>query len=200
MEISAVPPSPLADQVRHHASGARIHEAGSAGSAWRVVSGAVRLDAIDGDAVFAGLAVPGDVLGAESLLLGHCHFRATALLPTVLTPWPGAAPAQGTFLLGALARAEQRTARVVALRAGQAVDRVKRLIQLLVPEAGGGALVQVMLPPLRDMADITALTCETVSRSLSLMRRQGTLAAAGQRRGRGTKICRYRLPATDAAA
>jgi CRP-like cAMP-binding protein len=183
--------------ARHHGLGERIHEARTPGLAWRVVSGAVRLDTLDsedGTPEFAGLAVPGDIVGAESLLLGECYFRATALTPTVLVPWPGAAAPQGVSLLGALARTEQRAAKVVALRAGQAIERVKRLIQLLVPESGSGALVRVALPPLRDMADITALTIETVSRSLSGLRRQGMLEPDGQRRGRGQKICRCLVP------
>ncbi len=180
---------------RHCASGERVHEALAPGSAWRVRSGAVRLDALgDGGVVFAGLGIPGDIIGAETLLLGMCHFRATALTPTVLTPWPGSASSRGASLLGALAQVQQRGASLVALRAGQAMDRVARLIRLLVPESGGESLIQIVLPPLRDMADITDLTIETVSRSLSNLRRLGMLEPDGQRRGRGDKTCLYLAP------
>lgn len=193
---------PLSD-ARPLDAGERLHEAHAPGSAWRVVSGAVRLDTLDeedGEPVFAGLAVPGDIVGAETLLLGQCHFRATALTPTVLTPWPGTVGSPSASLLGALARTEQRAAKVVALRAGQAIERVKRLIQLLVPENGGESLAHIVLPPLRDMADITALTIETVSRSLSGLRRQGVLESTGQRRGRGQKSCRCLMPSATPMA
>jgi DNA-binding IclR family transcriptional regulator len=97
---------------------------------------------------------------------------------------------QGATLLGALALAQQHGASLLALRAGQAIDRVTRLIRLLAPASGGDPLVRIALPPLRDMADITALTVETVSRSLSGMRRRGLLESDGPRRGRGDKTCR----------
>jgi CRP-like cAMP-binding protein len=191
--------SPLA--ARRYASGERIHEALASGTAWRVSSGAVRLDALGEDGpVFAGLAVPGDIVGAETLLLGICHFRATALTPSVLTPWPGSVSSPGASLLGALAQAQQRGASLVALRAGQAIDRVARLIRLLVPEGNGQLLVQIVLPPLRDMADITALTMETVSRSLSSLRRLGMLEPDGQRRGRGDKTCLCLVPEMTVSA
>lgn len=201
--LSAAASDDGTSSARHHAPGERIHEAGASGSAWRVISGVVRLDApegADGRLVFAGLAVPGDIVGAETRMFGLCFFGATALTPTKLSPWPGATAPQADFLMNALARAERRTARMMGLRAGQAIDRVKRLIQLLVPHRDGEAFIEIELPSLRDIADITALTMETVSRSLSGLRRQGMLEPSGQRRGNGRKNCRCRVPDAPAAA
>lgn len=178
-------------EIHTCAPGECLHEAGDCGLAWRVVSGAIRLDSIEDEvqpSSFAGLAIPGDIVGAESLLLGRCTFRATALTLTVLAPWPGEVQPQPWQVLQVLAQTEQRAAKTIALRAGQAVDRVRRLVNLMV-QPGSGNLLAV-LPSLRDMADITALTFETVSRSLSELQRRGLLEPEGQRRGRGKKTSR----------
>lgn len=161
-----------------------IHKPNDAGGAWRVVSGVVRLDtpnACNGGS-FAGLALTDDVIGAETMFFGRYAFRATALTPVVLAPWPGAA-AEQSALRQALARAEGRTARVLALRTGHALDRVARLIRLLATSGGDGKTT--LLPSLRDMSDITALTMETVSRSLSHLGRIGLFTSDEPRRGGG---------------
>ena len=50
----------------------RIFVAGGDGLAWRVAHGVVRLDRISpaGHSTFASLAIAGDILGCEALLLG----------------------------------------------------------------------------------------------------------------------------------
>lgn len=164
-----------ARQNEQHPAGTRLYAAGTAGQAWRVVSGAVRLDRPSPDEapMFANLAVAGDVIGAETLLLQHYTFTATALADCVLSPWPegDGAPA-GESLLAALTASETRAADVVALRCGQALERVKRLLRLL---AGNSTPHYTQLPSRKDMADITALTMETVSRHISSLRRAGAL-------------------------
>ena len=53
-------------QCRKISIGERIHAAGSEGIAWRVRSGAVRLDRITAEGInYAGLALCGDVIGAD---------------------------------------------------------------------------------------------------------------------------------------
>lgn len=173
------------------ARGQRIHEAGSMGFPWRVSHGVVRFDtaAEDGELSFAGLAMEGDLVGTEVLMFGRFAHRATALTPCQLEPWPGRLDQDRASLLQALARAEQRAADIVALRSGQAMARVCRLIELLLPRSAASPL-RTDLPPLRDMAEITALTIETVSRMLSGLRRVGALEPERERRGNGSKICR----------
>jgi CRP-like cAMP-binding protein len=174
--------------------GDAIFAAGTMGTAWRVLSGSVRLNRIeaDGAPMFASLAVAGDVIGAETLLFGVYTFEAVALSPCRLAPWPGAetSPARESLLL-TLAQAERRAADVIALRGGQAIDRVKRLVRLLARDADGGApACRIALPGLKDMAEITALTVETVSRSISGLRRAGLLSPQGERRGcRPARLC-----------
>lgn len=169
-------------------AGERIYAAGAPGLAWRVQSGSVRLDRIipDGDPMFANLAVEGDIIGAETLMFQHYTFEATALADCVLVPWPeGEAAPAGESLLAALTTSETRAADVVALRCGQAMERVTRLLSLL---TGGREpqLASMPLPSRRDMAEITALTTETVSRVVSQLRRAGMLPAR-ERRGRPCK-------------
>jgi CRP/FNR family nitrogen fixation transcriptional regulator len=187
------------------ACGQRIHSGGGRGGAWRVLSGSVRLDREEptGEQSFAGLAVKGDIIGAESLLFDRYSFSATALAECVLAPWPEArSAAAGESLSRTLARAEQRAAEVIALRCGQAAERVRRLVLLLAhaPEDAAAAHgdLQVVLPSRQDMAEITALTLETVSRMVSQLRQAGMLAP--QRLGRHFSQRRFsvRAPADEA--
>lgn len=171
--------------------GARVHEARRGDVAWRVVSGVVRYDAADaadGELTFSGLALKGDIVGAEALIFGHYAYRATALTPCVLEPWPGRHAPDSRSLLRSLAQAEKRAARIVALRSGQALARVSRLIGLLLP-APGQQRATAELPSLRDMAEITALTTETVSRAISDLRRRGALKPEKERRGGRNTSC-----------
>ena len=176
--------------ARRFKRGQRIHDAGAEGSAWRVSSGVVRFHLIDGsgsEPLFAGLALSGEIVGVEALLFGRYSYRATALTDCELSPWPGRTTTERDSLLHALTLAEHRAARVVALRSGQAVERIRRLIRLLLPQTPAAA--QAELPPLRDIAEITALTVETVSRTLSGLRRQKVIEPEQPRRGRGRKSC-----------
>ena len=170
--------------IRIIATGEILYETGSEGAAWRVVAGSVRLDRItaEGKPGFASLAIRGDIIGAETMLFGAYSFTATALGPCTLMSWPEGegAPAPASDLLQTLIVAERRAAEVIALRYGQAAERVKRLVILLAaPGADCAGSVrpplQVTLPPRQDMADITALTLETVSRMVSGLRRSGVL-------------------------
>ncbi|MFZ4537563.1 Crp/Fnr family transcriptional regulator [Propionivibrio sp.] len=173
------------------AAGQAIYTHSTSGAAWRVLSGSVRLDRLEpnGEQNFANLAIKGDIIGAETLLFDSYSFTATALTPCLLTPWPeGCSAPAGDSLLHNMAKAERRAADVIALRCGQAAERVRRLVFLLAApgEASGEGYVeaigeaiarplQVTLPPRQDMADITALTLETVSRMVSGLRRAGIL-------------------------
>jgi CRP-like cAMP-binding protein len=190
---STAVPLPASPSAAHcFKRGQLIHKADSGSTAWRVASGVVRFDTVDasGDAVaFAGMALDGDIVGAEALIFGCYSFRATALTPCELVPWPGPAQSDQESLLRALALAERRAARVVALRSGDAVERIRRLIGLLLPQPAAAA-ASAELPTLRDMADITSLALETVSRALSRLRRQKLIEPEQQHRGRGRKSFR----------
>jgi len=173
--------------TRQVATGEQLYTACGTGSAWLILSGSVRLDRAEdrGEATFAGIALKGDILGAETLLLGNYSYTATALSECVLTPWPGAEtqPEAGT-LLKALAAAERRCADAIALRCGDAAARVRRLVGLLAGRTSPQRISRFTLPSLRDMADITALTVSTVSRTLVNMQDEGVLEMQSKPRGR----------------
>lgn len=163
--------------------GELIYAAGERGPAWRIRAGAVRLDRVSGEArSFAGLALKGDVLGAESLVFGAYSFEAHAMGEVELEPWLAADEApSGESLLRTLAATERRAAETLALRAGEALDRVKQLMLLLSRGRDDGRLIEI--PGLKDMAEITALTMETVSRAMSRLRKAGLLQKQGRRVG-----------------
>ena len=157
----------------HFGVGEALYQAGGEGMAWRVRNGVVRLDTLapTGKLTFASLAIAGDILGCETLLFGAYTFSASALTQCELTPWPeGEASATGESLLESLAIAQRRAADVVALRGGQAIDRVIGLIRLL-----GDSQGRVVLPTRQDIADITNLRFETISRIIKGLERVGVL-------------------------
>lgn len=146
--------------------GELIHLAGDSGPLQRIVSGAVRLDLPTGnDVSFASLALAGDLLGIESLAFGGYGFTARALTPCTLEIHePEEVP------LAQMALATQRAAQTVALRDGPAAWRIQRLAALLTAE-GAQPLSnrRHLLPRLADIAEITGLTVETVSRTTATL-------------------------------
>lgn len=155
------------------AAGLAIYQIGQDGLAWRLQEGVVRLDTrtASGQPAFASLAIAGDILGCETLLFGTYTFSATALTHCRLSPWPeGSATVDHDSLLTSLTKAQHRAADIVALRGGQATDRVLGLIRLLADGAG-----QVVLPTRQDIADITDLRFETISRIIKVLERAKVL-------------------------
>ncbi|NMM26687.1 MAG: Crp/Fnr family transcriptional regulator [Glaciimonas sp.] len=129
----------------------------------------------DGGMLFANLAVEGDVIGTETLLMGRYEFLAVALSDCELAPWPeGSSSASRDSLLHILAAAERRTADVVALRSGLAMDRVIRLIAMLA-QRDEHADFCFALPRGQDISEITDLTKETISRTISILKQEGIL-------------------------
>ncbi|MDD3354019.1 Crp/Fnr family transcriptional regulator [Zoogloea sp.] len=154
-----------------------IYRVAEEGHAWRIVSGTVRLDCPNASGNgFGGLAIPGDIIGAETLMFARYSFAAYALVPCILAPWPeGCETPASESLLKTLLRTEQRTAETLALRHGSSIDRVRRLLRLLASPAKHLAGATVSLPALRDTAEITCLTMETISRAMAKLRQQGEI-------------------------
>ena len=146
--------------------GELIHLAGEHGPLRRIVNGAVRLDLpTETGGGFASLALTGDLLGIESLAFGGYGFTARALTPCTLEIHePAEVP------LAQMALATQRAAQTVALRDGSAAWRIQRLAALLTAE-GAQPLSnrRHLLPRLADIAEITGLTVETVSRTTATL-------------------------------
>lgn len=177
-----------------------IYEAGVEGMSWRVVSGTVRLDQPGPDGFqFAGMAVTGDVIGAETLLFGRYTFCARALSACVLEPWMAdqAQQPSGPLLLSMLAATERRMADVLALRSGKAGDRIRRLFEFMTGGlVRGRKAAQLALPRLKDIAEITDLSVETVSRTISHLGADGTLDVTGRYRARHVSADSLAAPRT----
>ncbi len=146
--------------------------AGESGPAWRVVEGIVRLDLPvpfgeePGEEHFVGIAWGGDLIGAEALMFGRYGYTATAVTPVVLEGWSQVAAKEPAALL--YARFEHRMGEVLRLRAGKAPERIARLFELA--QSAGAEPLRLRL---RDIAAITGLRIETVSRTLKAMEAGG---------------------------
>lgn len=159
-------------------AGAPIYQIGAPGLAWRVERGSVRLDGDGktGEACFASLSLPGDIIGSESMLFGTYAFSASALTHCEISPWPEGAPTtEGNSLLRSLAATQRRAADLVALRGGEALSRVIGLIRIMAGAVNEGTPANVVLPTRKDIAEITALRLETVSRIIKHLERSGIL-------------------------
>jgi CRP-like cAMP-binding protein len=185
-DLALATPVAKATRSRTAKLGEILYGVGEEGIAWRVKSGAIRLDRITGGTgnethSFAGLALAGDVFGAETLLFGQYSFEAYAFEACELEPWlaPGTA-LSGENLLQTLAAAERHAADALSLRVGEAFERVRQLILLLARERSQSAIRPISIPGLRDMADMTGLTVETVSRAISHLRKSGLLQKYGR--------------------
>lgn len=167
--------SPAHQQIESFKRGELIYRAAYTGVLWRVLTGAVRLDKPETDGIlFASLALPGAVIGCETLITGQYAFTARAMTPCTLIAQPCALEDLSPLTL--LAAAEQRAADMVALRHGRAMDRIRRLVNLLTSN-GAHPLPsnRCLLPRLIDIADITGLAIETVSRLTGEMDMAGGL-------------------------
>lgn len=167
------------EAMKRLAAKASLHESGGIGPVWRLMQGALRLDRTsEGAPQFAGLALPGDLVGAELMLHGCYGYTVRALVPSVLMVWPHqhVAPSHEAVVQSCM-QVQQRTAGLMSLRSGSAEERVSRLILMLASEHD----TQLVLPTLTDMAEINDLAMESVSRAMTRLRQFGALSALPRR-------------------
>ena len=144
-------------------------------SLWRLESGALRLDsqAADGGSDFVRLALPGDLLGVESLAGVTDHLTVRAITPARLRPVDLVDTTHLTqLLMETLSKVHQRCREMASLRTGSTTVRIQRLLQML---SGGGTSqasepTRCALPTLSDMATIVNAAPETVCRVLTSLR------------------------------
>jgi len=163
----------LLPQARSLAAKSTLYEAGQSGAVWRLAEGVICLERPGPDGLqFAGLALAGDLLGADILTSGRYAHTARALTPCEVRPWSaGQTQLDQRAVLASFVRMQQRTADLMALRTGSADARVMRLIVLL----AGQAQDQIVLPTLKAMGEITDLATESVCRTMSKFRQMGAL-------------------------
>lgn len=156
--------------TRYVRRGGEICRPGAAGRPWRVLQGSIRLDhVVDDEHALAGLAVAGDIIGLETLLDNRYRYQASALVSCQLEPWyPDTAEDPAQASLQWLIASQARTVDMLALRIGRAHERICRLFTML-------GHMPVELPRLRDIAEITGLVKETVSRTITELHAQGLI-------------------------
>lgn len=162
-------------------AGAPVFSRGGQSGLWRVVSGVVRLDQRGTDsAMLVSLALPGDLIGYETLL-GNAHsFDASVLVPAVLRPVTAANAAESQSLtIEALLQQPQRSHDMARIRTGSVQSRVGELLRLLGYTPLPGFLqgntsidpdaLRSQLPALRELAEVVDAKPETVCRALAVL-------------------------------
>jgi CRP-like cAMP-binding protein len=183
----------LATRTRYH-RGQEIYEEDSPVEYWyRIVSGVARRFSAraDGRRQIVDLLLPGDVFGFGAR--GKHHFAVEAVLDgTVVARYPRSR-------LEALADSNPHIARELRDAASEAMSRLHGLILNLgrttaeekvghfllkmAERLSGGPADGMVLPMSReDIADYLALSVETVSRSLTQLKRRGVIRLMGTRR------------------
>jgi hypothetical protein len=144
---------------------------GEFGPVWRVTQGVFRLERLGLDGLsLVQLALPGDLLGAESLC-GEAYVYTVTAITT------GAAQTQTTqgelSRFGIVAKAylqqQRRTHDMMKLRGGPVAERLEHFLKLISRNADGSEreLDRRDLPVLKDVAAIVDTATETVCRELN---------------------------------
>jgi CRP-like cAMP-binding protein len=181
------------EQAEHLLRGAAIQPGAEPPVPRMLISGALRLDPVAERAASVLLALPGSLIGLESLRRRPAVYAARAIVACVLAPLPHLDDAAWRdLLMRSLITQQERAAELAELRSGPVPERVRRLLVLLSQGSRGGAGLSPWRaatpsceqPTLADIAALTDTAEETVSRVLSAMRRQGDLVRDGGRRVR----------------
>jgi len=162
---------------------------------WRVQSGVLRIDqrATDGTLHFIRLALPGDVLGVETLAGASQQDVLRAITRVTLSPLKvPEGPHLAQLFRDAVLRNYQRCRETASLRIGTVDERVRRLLLLVAhgkDEVPGQAHPKAQvnaIPSLVNIASIINAAPETVSRIISGFRESGFLEE--QRRPRRSTL------------
>lgn len=147
-----------------------IHTGGH-GQVWRVTSGVFRLDTLTNDGLhFVQLALPGDLLGAETLCGQPYTYTAIAMSAAEVEWVPVVSQDLRTQLIShAYTQQQRRTRDMMALRCGHVRERVAYLLKLLSTSADGQTqpLDRRDLPSLKELAVVLDTASETLCRELN---------------------------------
>ena len=159
---------------------------------WRLESGALRIDSTGADAseTLVRLAMPGDLLGIESLLGVPDRFSVRALTPSRLVPLDFLEGQLPQLLMDSVLTGYQRSRQMVQLRSGSAEDRVRSLLVMLAEAGQGpqGGAATCALPTLADIAGIVHTAPETVSRVLASLRQASFLQDCSPKAAKHKKL------------
>ena len=159
------------EKIKSIKRGHALVSAGEFGPVWRVNQGVFRLERLGLDGLsLVQLALPGDLLGVESLCGEAYAYTVTAITT-------GEAQIQNTqgelSRFGIVAKAylqqQRRTHDMMKLRGGPVSERLNHFLKLLSRNADGSEreLDRRDLPVLKDVAAIVDIAAETVCRELN---------------------------------
>ncbi|HMS26234.1 MAG TPA: cyclic nucleotide-binding domain-containing protein [Burkholderiaceae bacterium] len=149
---------------------------------WRVTSGVVRLDQLELDSTphLVVLAIPGDLIGVESLCQAPYSLQAQALTDVVLQAITVQSPAHNQqLMMEALLQHPIRSHDMSRLRTGSVLSRMTHLLRMMGYEssllgsasmdsnANEAATIRNNLPTLRELAQVVDAKPETVCRTLA---------------------------------
>lgn len=159
------------------ASNQSIFLAGASGPVWRVVEGVVRLDHDSGPIRQpVQLALPGDLIGAETLCGQPYQLSASAFTRCRLEPvCPDPDAASEPLLQQALLQQLGRSQDMAQLRTGSVLQRLIHLLGLMGLDwrpdhrapSGEADAIRDALPTLREVAQVVDAKTETVCRALA---------------------------------
>lgn len=148
-----------------------LMQAGEYGGVWRVTRGVFRLDALTQEGLqFVQLALPGDVLGAETLCgLPYTHTVTALSLATVEEVTVNGQDTRSQLMGQAYTQQLRRTRDMMALRCGHVRARVACLLKQLATQADGSAQTRDRrdLPSLKELAVVLDTASETLCRELN---------------------------------
>jgi hypothetical protein len=148
---------------------------------WRVVHGVFTVQHLVGEETVEVLAVPGDLIGVERLGVSVTTASCSAVTAACLEPvgWD-ALPQRLALLQEAYDQSQRQCLNLKRLRTGAMPERLRHLLVLLGRHASEAAdTADLELPTLRQMAELTDSTAESVCRVLSRLKGQDMLYLVG---------------------
>jgi len=183
----------ISTSVKLHAGGTVFYEGDDSLYLFNVICGALRLSKLlpDGRRQVTGFLFPGDFLGFS--VSGIYSYTADVLVPTELCRFEQASltrmldkfpKLEHQLLSLASNELAQAQDHIMVLGQKTATERVATVLLKLVARIGkqtGGSCALALPMTRADLADYVGLTTETVSRTISQLKKQGVLATVGVR-------------------
>ena len=159
------------EKIKTLKRGQVLVNAGEFGQVWRVTEGMFRLERLGMDGLsLVQLALPGDLLGVESLCAEPYAYTVTAITESkaVLQTTKGELSRFGVVAKAYLQQ-QRRTHDMMKLRSGPVRERLAHFLTLLARNEDGSQrkLDRHDLPVLREVAAILDTATETVCRELN---------------------------------
>lgn len=151
--------------------GESLFQSGQFGSVWRLIQGLVRIERQGHDGpTLVQLALPGDLLGIESLFEEPYVYSVTALTPVVASKQVlNFELSRFSVITQGYLQQQRRMHDMMKMRTGCVAERIAYLLKLLSLKTDGSqsSLERRDLPVLKDLACIVDSSAETVCRELN---------------------------------